>query len=97
MEVTDQLLDHLASLSKLSFKEEEREGLRTDLQKMIDFVNKLSEVDTTGVAPLTHMCRPAAMLRDDVPGGMLSQEDALGNAPAVSGGFFVVPKVINPQ
>lgn len=97
MEVTDQLIDHLARLSRLSFNMEEKQELKTDLQKMIFFVEKLQELDTTGIEPLTHMGCSANALRKDEVKGMISREEALLNAPLKDDRFFKVPKVINPQ
>lgn len=97
MEVTDQLIDHLATLSQLRFTDKEKQELKTDLQKMISFVEKLQEVDTTGIAPLTHMGASDNALREDEIKGMISREDALLNAPVKDERFFKVPKVINPQ
>lgn len=78
----------------LQFSAEEREELKTDLEKMIGFVDKLKELDTTGVEPLLHMAGEVNVLRDDVPGDMLSQKEALQNAPLHNDQFFLVPKVI---
>ena len=61
---------------------------------MIGFVDKLKELDTTGVEPLLHMSTNRDVLRQDLPGSMLSQEEALSNAPDHDGTFFKVPKVI---
>ena len=97
MEVTDQLIDHLANLSRLKFSEAERVELKVDLQKMITFVQKLQEIDTTGIEPLTHMGSVLNALRSDEVGGMISREEALLNAPVKDHQFFKVPKVINPQ
>jgi aspartyl-tRNA(Asn)/glutamyl-tRNA(Gln) amidotransferase subunit C len=97
MEVTDQLIDHLAQLSRLSFTEAEKKELKTDLQKMISFVEKLQELDTTGIVPLTHMGSPENALREDEVKGMINREEALLNAPVKDDKFFKVPKVINPQ
>lgn len=97
MEVTDQLIDHLANLSRLSFTEIERSGLKGDMQKMISFIDKLKELDTTGIEPLTHMGASANALRSDEINGMVSREDALMNAPVKDEQYFKVPKVINPQ
>jgi aspartyl-tRNA(Asn)/glutamyl-tRNA(Gln) amidotransferase subunit C len=97
MEVTDQLIDHLARLSRLSFNMEEKQELKADLQKMISFVEKLQELDTTGIEPLTHMGDSANALRKDEVKGMISREAALLNAPLKDDRFFKVPKVINPQ
>lgn len=78
----------------LQFSAEEREELESDLEKMIGFVDKLKELDTAGVEPLLHMAGEVNVLRDDVPGDMLSQEEALQNAPLHNDQFFLVPKVI---
>ena len=79
----------------LQFSEEERASIKADLQKMIGFVDKLKELDTTGVEPLLHMSPNVNVLRDDVPGNMLSREAALENAPQHNGVYFMVPRVIN--
>lgn len=94
MKVTDELIDHLANLSRLSFKPEEKEAVRIDLEKMISFIEKLKEVDTTGVEPLLFMSDEVNVLREDVVEGSISQEEALQNAPVTDGKFFKVPKVI---
>ena len=78
----------------LRFNESEKEQIRADLEKMIGFVDKLRELDTTGVEPLLHMSDNVDVLRDDIPGNMLSREEALQNAPGHDGVYFTVPKVI---
>lgn len=94
MQVNDELIDKLSRLAMLQFDAEEREEIKADLQKMIGFVDKLKELDTTGVKPLLHMAGEVNVLRDDVPGGMLTQEEALQNAPLHNEQAFLVPKVI---
>lgn len=78
----------------LDFDAAEREEIKVDLEKMIGFIDKLKELDTTGVAPLLHMSGEVNVLREDLPGGMLTQEEALQNAPLHNNQFFLVPKVI---
>ena len=78
----------------LDFDATEREEIKADLEKMIGFVDKLKELDTTGVEPLLHMAGEVNVLRQDEPGGMLTQEEALQNAPHHNNRFFLVPKVI---
>lgn len=94
MQVDDALVDKLSRLSMLQFGPEEREGIKSDLEKMIGFIDKLQELDTAGVEPLLHITPEVNILRDDVPGNMLTQQEALQNAPAHNGRFFLVPKVI---
>ena len=94
MEVNDLLIDNLAKLSYLSFSDEEKKEIRTDLQEMISFIEKLKELNTEGVAPLLHMSSNVNILRDDEVQGSVSREEALKNAPETDGTFFKVPKVI---
>ncbi len=97
MEVNDALIDNLSELARLEFSPEEKEGIRTDLQRMIQFVEKLAELDTTGVTPLLHMSSERDVLREDAPQPSISRQEALVNAPATDGTYFKVPKVIrNP-
>jgi aspartyl-tRNA(Asn)/glutamyl-tRNA(Gln) amidotransferase subunit C len=94
MQVDNELIEKLSKLSLLQFDEAEKEEIKNDLQKMIGFVDKLQELDTTGIEPLLHMSEEVNVLRDDVPGNMLSREEALRNAPHHDGQYFKVPKVI---
>ena len=94
MEVNDALVDKLADLARLKFEAAEKEEIKRDLQKMIAFVEKLNELDTTGVKPLTHMTDETNVLRDDEVSGSISRDEALKHAPDHDGTFFKVPKVI---
>ena len=94
MEVNDALIDNLSHLARLEFSATEKEAIKSDLQRMIAFVEKLAQLDTTGVEPLLHMSPETDVLRDDEPGGSLTREEALSIAPATDGVYFEVPKVI---
>jgi len=94
MQVDDALIDKLSRLAMLQFNDEEREQIKSDLEKMIGFVDKLKELDTTGVEPLLHMGNNTNILREDIPGNMINREDAFQNAPLHDDEFFKVPKVI---
>ena len=94
MTVNDELVDKLANLARLQFEGEEKEAIKIDLQKMIRFIDKLNEIDTTGVEPLLHMSDNINVLRKDEVKGSISREDGLKNAPLHDGVFFKVPKVI---
>lgn len=95
MEVNDQLVEDLAKLARLNFNEEEKSAIRKDLEKMIGFVDKLKEIDTSGVPPLMHMSDRLNALREDAVQGSFSREEALKNALDNDGTYFKVPKVIN--
>jgi aspartyl-tRNA(Asn)/glutamyl-tRNA(Gln) amidotransferase subunit C len=94
MEVNDKLVEKLAMLSRLQFDAERKASIKNDLQKMIAFVEKLNELDTTGVEPLLHMSNNINLLREDEVKGSSSREEGLKNAAANNGEFFRVPKVI---
>lgn len=94
MIVDDALVDKLADLARLSFNPEEKENIKGDLQKMISFIDKLNEVDTTGVEPLLFMTDTVNNWREDEVKGSCSREEALLNAPVKDEHFFKVPKVI---
>jgi aspartyl-tRNA(Asn)/glutamyl-tRNA(Gln) amidotransferase subunit C len=94
VELTDELIDHLADLARLEFSPGEKESIRKDLQNMIRFVDKLSGMDLEGVVPVLHMTDEENRFRDDRPENLMRQEEALSNAPMTDGNYFKVPKVI---
>jgi aspartyl-tRNA(Asn)/glutamyl-tRNA(Gln) amidotransferase subunit C len=94
MEVNNALVEKLANLSRLQFNDTQKESIKADLQKMIQFVEKLNELDTTGVEPLLHMSDNVNMLREDEVKGSIERMEGLKNAPVQDGVFFKVPKVI---
>lgn len=94
MNVDDALIEKLANLSRLEFAEAEKEDIKKDLEKMIGFIDKLNELDTTGVEPLLHMSSNTNIFRKDEVQGELKREDVFKNAPLHDGEFFKVPKVI---
>ena len=89
------MVDKLAHLARLSFDDAEKQSVKADLQRMIQFVEKLNELDTTGVAPLLHMSDNINVLREDEVKGSISTAEGLKNAPLHDEVFFKVPKVIN--
>lgn len=94
MEVNENLVENLAKLARLTFNDEEKAAIQKDLEKMIGFVDKLKELDTTGVAPLMHMSDRLNALREDEVQGSVDRTTALSNAPDNDGTYFKVPKVI---
>ena len=94
MEVNDALIDNLSNLARLEFNAAEKEGIKKDLQRMIHFVEKLGELDTSGVEPLLHMSPEINVLREDRLQASVSRDQALANAPDTDGTYFKVPKVI---
>jgi aspartyl-tRNA(Asn)/glutamyl-tRNA(Gln) amidotransferase subunit C len=98
MEITPRLFDHIAHLARLQFSETEREPIRMEMQKMVSFVEKLNELDTTGIAPLMHMSEVEQLPGKDIAINGNTKEEGLRNAPKTDGNYFLVPKVIeNPN
>lgn len=94
MRIGIETLDKLAHLSRLELDPSAQERMLEDLNRMVSFVEKLSEVDTTGVEPLTTMTHEVNRMRPDVPAEPLSEEAVFRNAPRHQEGFFRVPRVI---
>ena len=97
MEVTSEMIDRLARLAKLKFSEEEKKDLKTDLERMIEFVEQLKEVDTTNVEPLLHITDAVNVLREDEIKQTITKQEVLLNAPLTDGNFFKVPKMIKKE
>ena len=95
MKVNDELMDKLATLSKLQFDEAEKEAIKKDLEKMTGFIEKLQEVDTENVAPLQFMSQNVNILRKDVAAAPMDSATATSNAQNATNEYFRVPKVIS--
>jgi aspartyl-tRNA(Asn)/glutamyl-tRNA(Gln) amidotransferase subunit C len=94
MPVDNATVDKIAELAKLEFNESAKEDIKADLNKMLDFVDKLSELNTDNIEPLAYMLVEAPVLREDKVKGHVTQKDALKNAPNKDTDYFKVPKVI---
>lgn len=97
MEITDEMIYRLSHLASLRFSDEEKTELKQDLEKMIGFVEKLKEVDTSNVEPTLHITDAINMLRNDEIHQAITKQEALFNAPQTDGNFFIVPKVIKKE
>ena len=94
MEVNNKLIEDLSRLAKLKFDEKSAEKMKADLDKIISFVDKLSEIDTEGVEPLIYLSEEVNVLRTDEIANEVSQENALKNAPQKDSDYFKVPTVL---
>ncbi|MFA6472819.1 MAG: Asp-tRNA(Asn)/Glu-tRNA(Gln) amidotransferase subunit GatC [Candidatus Latescibacterota bacterium] len=94
MAVNRKDVDTVAVLARLSFTDGEKEKMTGTLNEILGYFDKLSELDTENVEPLTHILPVQNVMRDDVVCPSLSQETALANAPQKERGHFVIPKVI---
>lgn len=94
MQIDTALISRLEKLARLQLNAAEREKLAGDLQRILDMVDKLQELDTDGVEPLVYLNDETNTLREDEIAHQLTQTEALLNAPKHDGQFFRVPKVI---
>ena len=95
MKITEDIVDHIAHLARLEFEGEKKVAIRQDLERIIDFMDKLQEVDTENVEPLVFMTDEVNRLRDDEPIVSLNQEEVLKNAPKKDSDYFRIPKVLD--
>ena len=94
MSVSIKEVENVAALARLSFTDDEKQRLMTVMNSILDYFDKLSELDTTDVEPLTHILPIQNVMRDDVVRESFDQETALANAPKSARGHFVIPRVI---
>ena len=90
-------VDKLATLSRLEFNGKEKEAIMSDLNRMLDFVGKLNELDTKNVEPLIYMNDEKTILREDEIKQDITQKQALSNAPKKDSDYFKVPKVMEKK
>ena len=92
--IDDETIENVWSLSKLSLSDEAKEKAKEDMQKMLDYVEKLDELDTDGVEPLSHIFGDQNVFREDVVTNGDNKEAMLANAPKAKEGQYQVPKTI---
>ncbi len=81
-------------MSKLEFDEQSAKQMKADLEKIIGFVDKLNEIDTEGIEPLIYLSEEVNVLREDEVKAVISQVEALKNAPEKDSDYFKVPTVL---
>jgi aspartyl-tRNA(Asn)/glutamyl-tRNA(Gln) amidotransferase subunit C len=97
MKITDEELRRVAELAALALRDDELERMAKDLDSILSHIDKLNELDTTGVEPMAQVLFDAeetATLREDRERPSLTNEEALANAPVSGGGYYKVPRVI---
>lgn len=89
-----QTIRKLAHLARLEFNEEKEQEVLGDLNKILNWVDKLRELDTDNIEPLTHMTAEVNVMREDAAKNTITHEEALLNAPKKDSDYFRVPKVL---
>jgi len=85
---------YVAHLARLSLSPEEEQKIGAQLGNILGYIEKLKEVDVSGVEPTAHAFPLVNVTRPDEVGPSISNEDALRNAPAHANGLFMVPKIV---
>ncbi len=96
-DLTRDQVAHIAALARLELSESEREAMASDLGQVLEYVEKLRELDTSEIEPMAHAIPLATPLRPDRAAERLDSDLAVSNAPVREGTAFVVPKVIGEE
>lgn len=92
--ISDETIEYVGILAKLELSGEEKEQAKKDIGEMLDYIDKLNELDTTGVEPMSHVFPVHNVFREDVVTNGDGRETALSNAPERKEDSFVVPKTV---
>ena len=94
MDITKDIVDYIALLARLELEGKEKELLANDLNSILRYMDKLNELDTKGVEPLSHVLPVNNRFRDDIIDESFIGKEPLKNAPDKDKGYFRVPKII---
>jgi len=95
MKITEEIIDHIAHLSRLEFEGEDKKLIIQDLERIVDMMDTLQQIPTDDVEPLIFMTDEYNSLREDVAEVSLTQQDVLKNAPKKDSDYFRIPKVLD--
>ena len=95
MKISEETVDHIAHLARLEFDGESKKAIQGDMERIIQFMDKLQEMDTENVEPLIFMSEEISKFRKDEAVRSITQEEALKNAPKKDSDYFRIPKVLN--
>jgi len=94
MRITKEEVEHVANLARLALSEDEKEALAAQLNKILEYADKLKELNTEGVNPTAHPLPVKNVFREDEVRPSLPVEDVLSNAPQREGDYFKVPRIV---
>ena len=89
--ISDETIEYVGILAKLELSGEEKEQAKKDMGRMLDYIDKLNELDTAGVEPMSHVFPVNNVFREDVVTNGDDRENMLKNAPEQKEGTYVVP------
>lgn len=93
--ISDETIEYVGILAKLELSDEEKEQAKKDIGSMLDYIDKLNELDTTGIEPMSHVFKVQNVFREDVVTNGDESEKTLKNAPGEKDNMFMVPKTFD--
>ena len=93
--ISDETIEYVGILAKLELSDEEKEAAKSDMGRMLDYIDMLGELDTDDVEPMSHAFPVQNVFREDVVPGTDLRDQKLRNAPEEKDGMFVVPKTFD--
>ena len=90
--ISDETIEYVGILAKLELSDQEKEQARRDMGRMLDYIDKLGELDTTDVEPMSHVFPVQNVFREDEVTNGEMREQLLANAPQEKAGMFMVPR-----
>ena len=92
--ISDETIEYVGILAKLELSDEEKEAAKSDMGRMLDYIDKLNALDTNGVEPMSHVFPVHNVFREDVVTNGDDRENMLANAPEERDGQYQVPKTV---
>lgn len=92
--ISDDIIEYVGILAKLELNQEEKEQAKKDMESMLDYIDKLNELDTEDVIPMSHTFSVHNVFREDVVTNGDDRENMLSNAPEQKDGAYQVPKTV---
>ena len=93
--ISDETIEYVGILAKLELSDEEKEQAKKDMGEMLDYIDQLNELDTTGVEPMSHVFPVQNVFREDEVTNGDDRENMLLNAPQKKDGTYMVPKTFD--
>ena len=93
--IDDETIEYVGILAKLELSEQEKNNAKKDMVEMLDYIDELNELDTTGVEPMSHVFPVNNVFREDVITNGDDRENIIKNAPEAKDGAFKVPKTFS--
>ncbi|MCI5954246.1 MAG: Asp-tRNA(Asn)/Glu-tRNA(Gln) amidotransferase subunit GatC [Lachnospiraceae bacterium] len=95
--IDDETIEYVGILAKLELSDEEREAAKKDMGRMLDYIDKLNELDTSAVEPMSHVFPVQNVFREDVVTNGDESDKTLQNAPEEKDNMFVVPRTFDKE